>query len=137
MLHQLADAGDSEGVLRHKHNVSAARYATVSGNPTRVTTHDLYDHHSVMRLRSRVQPINSICNNAHGGIEAERKIRAANVVVDCFGNADERKIVVAPDVQCGRERALAAYDYQPFKAEPLPILFDASNRIRTIKRVKT
>src|SRR5205085_5827594 len=126
MLQQLAHARDSERVFGDKNDICAARYATVSSYPTRVTTHDLYDHHSVMRLRSRVQPINSICNNAHGGIEAERKIRAANVVVDCFGNADERKIVVAPDVQCGRERALAAYDYQSFKAKPLPVLFDAS-----------
>ena len=111
--------------------ISSAQRSTVSGNsgisttsappamplvdrePARVASHDLDDHHAVVRLRGGVQAVDRLGRDRDGGVEAERLVGRREVVVDRLRHADHGQAVL--DVQpCGdAERVLAADRDQP------------------------
>ena len=76
-------------------------------DPAGVTAHDLDDEDAVVRLGRRVQPVDRLGRDVHGGVEAERVVGRREVVVDRLRYADDGDAVV---VQRGRdaERVLAA-----------------------------
>ena len=63
-------------------------------NPAGMTTHHFDDHDAVMRFRSGMQTIDGVGNDRNCGVESERVVSAADVVVDCLGNSDERELML-------------------------------------------
>ena len=62
-----------------------------AGDPARVAAHDLADDDAVVRLGRRVQAVDRLGRDLHGGLKAEREVRRVEVVVDRLGHADRRK----------------------------------------------
>ena len=83
-----ADFLDVEGLLGDEDHVGAARQARVQRDPARVPAHHLDDQRPVVALGRRVQPVDRLHGDVHGGVEAERVIRRAEVVVDRLRDAD-------------------------------------------------
>ena len=54
-----------------------------------VATHHLDDHHAVVALGRRVQPVDRIGRDLHRGVEAEREVGRRQVVVDRLRHADD------------------------------------------------
>ena len=87
----VADLLDVERPLGHEDHVGAAGDARVAGDPARVAAHHLADDHAVVRLGRRVQAVDRLGGDLHGGLKAEREVRRVEVVVDRLGHADGRK----------------------------------------------
>ena len=85
----VADLLDVERPLGDEDDVGAAGEAAVGGDPARVAAHDLDDDDAVVRLRRRVQAVDRVRGDLHRGLEAEREVRAREVVVDRLGDADD------------------------------------------------
>ena len=79
----------------------------MGGDPAGVPAHHLDDHHAVVRLGGRVQPVDRVGDDLHGGLEAERHVGAAEVVVDRLRHAHDRHAVFV-QAQRDAERVLAA-----------------------------
>ena len=54
-----------------------------------VPAHHLDDHHPVVRLRGRVQPIDGVDAHLHGGVEPEGELGGRQIVVDGLRHADD------------------------------------------------
>ena len=58
-------------------------------DPAGVPAHHLDDEHPVVRLGRRVQPVDRVDRDLHGGVEAERVVGGVEVVVDGLRYADD------------------------------------------------
>ena len=103
-LDQPAHLLDVERPLGDQDHVGAAGQPGVQRDPARVAAHHLDDHHPVVALGGRVQPVDRVGRDLHGGVEAERHVGAAEVVVDRLRHADDRQAVLAVQPR-GRARA--------------------------------
>jgi hypothetical protein len=74
--------------------LAPAGEAGVQGDPAGVPSHHLDDQRAVVRLGGGVQPVDGVHGDLHGGVEAERVVGGAQVVVDGLRHAD--------DVEAGR-----------------------------------
>ena len=61
----------------------------VGRDPTGVPAHHLDDHHPVVTLGRRLQPVDRVGRDLHRGPEAERVVGRREVVVDRLGHADD------------------------------------------------
>src|SRR6266508_4097831 len=102
MSQQFAHPGNPERMLRHKHRVGAAGDAAVRCDPAGVTAHHFDDHDSVVRFRSGMQTVDSIGDNRYRGVEAEREVSSADVIVNRLWDADEIDLMILPEVAGGR-----------------------------------
>ena len=89
-MQPLGDDRDVERNFRNQNRVGAAGHARVERDPARIAAHHLDDHDPAVRFRGRVQPIDGVGRERHGGVEPETVRRADDVVVDRLGHADER-----------------------------------------------
>ena len=99
----LADLLDVERALGDEDHVGAAGHAGVGGDPAGVAAHHLDDDHAVVRLGGRVQAVDRVGGDLHGGLEAEREVGAGEVVVDRLRDADD--VDARPRPAAGRRRA--------------------------------
>ena len=76
-------------------------------DPPRVPPHQLHDHHPVVALRRRVQLVDRLGGGADGGVESERALGAAHVVVDRLGHADDGQ-PLPPELVRDLQAAVAA-----------------------------
>ena len=106
-LEPLADLVEVERPLGHEDHVGAAGEAGVAGDPAGVAAHHLDDDHAVVRLRGGVQAVDRVRRDLHRGLEAEREVRAGEVVVDRLRDADDVHAVVHQPAG-DAERVLAA-----------------------------
>ncbi len=60
----------------------------VQRDPAGVPPHDLDDQRAVVALRRGVQPVDGLHRDVHRGVEAERVVGGAQVVVDGLGHPD-------------------------------------------------
>src|SRR5690606_35203923 len=81
--------------------------ARVERDPADVPAHDLGDHAALVRVARRAEAVHRVGRDVHGGVEAERVVGGAQVVVDRLGDA-EHVDAVAPQAVGGREGPLAA-----------------------------
>ncbi len=88
MFNELTHVVDVEGPLRYEYHIRSARNSRVPGDPTSMTTHDLNDEDAMMALCRGVKPINRLGRDHHGGVEPERVIGRAQIVVDGLGYPD-------------------------------------------------
>ena len=101
------DLVDVEGPLRHQDHVRAAGQAGVQRDPAGVPAHDLDDQRAVVRLGGGVQPVDRLGRDGDRGVEAERVVGGAEVVVDRLGHADDADAVVGQPLR-DAEGVLAA-----------------------------
>ena len=78
-------------------------------DPSRVAPHHLDDHDAMVRLSGRVQAIDRVGRECHGGVEAEAGGRADDIVVDCLGHADHGDAALT-ELLRDRQGAVAADD---------------------------
>ena len=81
--------------------------AGVQRDPADVAAHDLGDHAALVRVAGGAQAVHRVGRDVEGGVEAERVVGRAQVVVDRLRDAEHVDAVVREAVG-GRERALAA-----------------------------
>ena len=93
LVHGDLDLGNQDGVC-------ACRHAGVQRNPADVTTHDLCDHATVVRLTGGADAVHSLGCDGDCGIETEGVVGRAQVVINGLGHAD--------DGQAGVGQALGA-----------------------------
>ena len=74
------------------------------GDPAGVAAHHLDDHDAVVRLGGRVQPVDRFGRDGDRRVEAERVVRAGEVVVDRLRHADHGE-ARAPRGAAPRRRA--------------------------------
>ena len=84
---QAAHLVDVERPLGDQDHVGAAGEPGVERDPARVAAHHLDDHHAVVALGRRVQAVDRVGGDLHGGVEAEGHVGAAEVVVDRLRHA--------------------------------------------------
>ena len=83
--------------------------------------HDFDDHHTLVGLGRGMKTVNRFCYDLNGGIEAERVIGSCQIVIDCFGDTDNRITLLAEKLVSNTQRVLAANRYQIIQAKLLPI----------------
>ena len=81
--------------------------AGVQGDPPDVATHDLGDHAPLVGVAGRAKAVHRIGGDVHGGVEPERVVGGAQVVVDRLGDAEDVDTVLPKAVGRG-ERAFTA-----------------------------
>ena len=108
LLHLAAGLLDRDRLLRDQDDVGSARDAAVDGDPARVPAHHLDDHHPVVRLGRRVQPVDRLRRDRHGRVESECVVRRVEVVVDRLRHADDRELVLGIQPRGDAQRVLAA-----------------------------
>ena len=96
-----------ERALRDEDRVGASSQSCVRRDPARMAAHHLDDHHSIVRLRCRMQPVDRVGDDLHGRLEAKRDIGPSEVVVDRLRHADDRNPLTL-QAQGHAERVLAA-----------------------------
>ena len=99
---------DRDRLLGDQDHVRAAGDPAHDRDPAGVPAHHLDDHHAVVRLRGRVQPVDRLGRDRDRGVEAERVVRRREVVVDRLRHADDRELVLAVEPRRDAERVLAA-----------------------------
>jgi hypothetical protein len=77
-----------------------------------VSPHHLDDHHAVVRLGRRVQAVDRLCRDRHGGVEPERVVGAGEVVVDRLRHADDGKVVLGMKLRGDAQGVLASDDHE-------------------------
>ncbi len=89
LLDVLGDLVDVELALRQQDDVRATGEAGVQRDPAGVPAHHLDDERAVVRLGRRVQPVDRLHRDVDSGVEAERVVGRAEVVVDRLRYADD------------------------------------------------
>ena len=85
-----ATRSSSERDLGDQDDVAAAGQPGFERDPAGVAAHHLDDHHTVVGLGRRAQPVDRIGGGGDGRIEAEGDVRGGQVVVDRLRDADDR-----------------------------------------------
>ena len=85
---------DRDRLLGDQDHVGAAGDPAHDRDPARVPAHHLDDHHAVVRLRGRVQPVDRLGADRDRRVEAERVVGRGQVVVDRLRDADDREAVL-------------------------------------------
>src|SRR5581483_3284105 len=76
---------DVEGILGDQHHHRSPTDARPQGDVTGMAPHHLDDHHAVVRLGRRVQPVDGVDADLHRGVEPERQLRADRSLSIVFG----------------------------------------------------
>ena len=76
-------------------------------DPAGVAAHDLDDHDALVRLGRAVQAVDGLGGDRHGRVEAERRLRVRQIVVDRLGHADDGH-ALREEAARDAERAVAA-----------------------------
>ena len=103
--------------------IRAARDPAHHCDPAGVAAHHLDDHDAVVRLRGRVQSVDRLGGDPDRGVEAERVVGRAEVVVNGLGHAnDGNALGVQP---CGdAQGVLAADGDERVDAKARQVVFD-------------
>ena len=120
----IGDAFEIERNLRNQDRVCPAGDAGVQGDPSGVASHHFDDDDALVGFGSRVQPVDRIGCELHGGVESEAARRPDDVVVDGLGNADDRNPLQVELVR-DAERSVAADDDERVEAHLVEGVDDA------------
>ena len=107
LQHLSADVVERPGNLGQEDHVAAAGDPRMKGDPARMAAHYFEHHDPLVAGGGRVEPIEGVGGAGDGGIEAECKRRAAEVVVDCLRHPDHGDAVFMK-LLGDRERAVSA-----------------------------
>ncbi len=84
------DLVDVEGSFRNEDHVGARRHSAVQGDPTGMPAHDLDDEDAMMAFGGGVQAVDGLHRDVDRRVEPEGVVGGRQVVVDGFGNPDNR-----------------------------------------------
>ncbi len=76
-----------------------------------IAPHNFQNHNAGMAGCGWLQPVERFSGDAHGGIEANRHFGNAQIVINGFGNADERKATLFGEARQNGEAAITANSY--------------------------
>ena len=82
---------DVERTLRDEYCVGTTGDAGMPCDPARITSHDLDDEYAVMTFGRGVQTIDGFSGNRDGGVETERVVGGAQIVIDSLWYAHDRE----------------------------------------------
>ena len=107
------DLLDGQRMLGDQDHVGAARDPAHDRDPAGVAAHHLDDHHAVVRLGGRVQPVDRLGRDRDRGVEAEGVVRSGEVVVDRLRHADDGEALLRVEPRrrrraCPRRRSRRA-----------------------------
>ena len=107
-----------ERTFGNKYGVCTPSDTRVPCNPTRITSHDLDDEHSVVTLRGRMQSIDGLSSNRDRGVKTEGVVSGSEVVVDRLWYAYDGK---SNRGELGRhaQRVLSPDDNKTFHAQTI------------------
>ena len=77
-------------------------------DPPGVASHDLHDHHALVALGRGMDLVDRFSGRLDCGVESERELGPADVVIDRLGNAYHRNPLLAEQPLRDAERAVAA-----------------------------
>ena len=112
----VADLVDVEGNLGNQNHIGRSGDTGAERDESGVPAHHFDDHDSFVAFGGRVQLVDRVRGGRNGGIESERRDRAADVVVDRFRDADDGKALL-PEIKRDAQRALATNRDQ--RVEPI------------------
>ena len=98
----------SNGISGISTTLAPAGDAGVGGDPPAVAAHHLDHHHPVVALGRRVQAVDGVGGDLHGGVEPERHVGADDVVVDRLRHADDRQPLLGVELAGDAQRPVAA-----------------------------
>ena len=105
---QLAAALDGNGLLGDQDDVGPACHAGQKRDPAGVAAHHFAHHDAVMGLGGGVEPVDGLGRDRKRRVEPERVVGGGEVVVDRFGDAHDRRIVLSVQAGGHAEGVLAA-----------------------------
>jgi hypothetical protein len=91
----LAHPIQGERLFRHQDHVRPAGHPGVQGDPARAAAHHLDNRRPVVRFRGGAQPVDRLGGDVHRGVEPERVVGGAQIVVDGLGHSHHENPVVA------------------------------------------
>ncbi len=94
--------------LRNQDHVGAAGDPGGERDMAGIAAHHLEHHDAAVAGRGRLQPIERLGRDRDRGVEADRHLGQAEIVVDRLGNADQREIALAREPVEDPEAAVAA-----------------------------
>src|SRR5262249_31237647 len=94
------------------------------GDPARVPAHYFDDHDAVKRLRCCVQPVDRFGCYRYRGVKSKSVVGPGYVVVDGFGNSNDRVAVIAPHSHRRRKGSVTADDNEGAQSILAPVLLD-------------
>ena len=124
LLDFVGDFGNQDGIR-------AARHAGIQRQPARLVAHDFHHHAAPMRRRRSVNAVDDLRRNVHRRVEAEREVRAVQVVVNCLGQTDDVQPFLGKEVR-RLVRAIAAESDKAVKFQILVGLFHRGNLVHVI-----
>ena len=124
----VADGIESVGDFGNQNHVATARDARGEREPARGAPHDFEEHDTMMRGGGGVKFIDRFGGGRDGGVETEREIGAAHVVVDGFGDADDAQAELG-HFMGALERAVAADGNQRIELEFAVIADDVAGGV--------
>ncbi len=101
--------GKIKRYFRNENDVRSSSQAAVKGDPACVAAHDLDHHYSFVARGRGVQAVEGTGDAFHGRVEAKCHVGGLKIVVDRFGNSDDRQSRVV-HLECGVEGSIAADD---------------------------
>ena len=105
---RLRDLLEVDGDLGDEDHVGSAGDAAHHRDPAGVAAHHLDDHDAVVGFGRRVEAVDRLGCDEHGRVEAERVVRAREVVVDRLRDSDHRQLMLCVQARRDAERVLAA-----------------------------
>src|SRR5688572_33330007 len=98
---------DVERDLGKENHVGASGKAARERDPAGIATHQLHHHHPVVTFGRGVKPVYRLGGGTHRRVVAEGALRAAHVIVNRLGHADDRHTLL-PQIVSDREATVAA-----------------------------
>ena len=132
---QPADLVDVERDLGDQDHVGAAGHPRVQRDPAGGAAHHLDDQDPVVALGGRVQPVDRLGGDVQRGVEPERHIGGAEIVVDRLRHADHVDAVAVEPVG-DAERVLAADRDQPVESRSRSVCADPLHAVLALVRVR-
>ena len=112
-----AELVDVERDLGDQHRRRSPGDPRMGSDPPGVAAHHLDEHHPVVALGGRVQAVDRIGGDLHGGVEAERQVGTDDVVVDRLRHADDRQAELGVQVARDAQAPVATDDDQAVEPE--------------------
>ena len=78
------------GDLRNQDDVRTTGDAGLKRNPSSVSAHDFHNEDAPVAFRSRMKLVERITRSVYSRVETKRNDCSVQVVVDRFGNSDDR-----------------------------------------------
>lgn len=113
-LKQLDQATDVGRFFGHQHVFGTAGDRRLDRQITAVAPHHLDKKQAIVGFRRVPNAVDRVQSDVQGGIKTDGKIRAADIVVDGAGHADDVDVLLFGQGQGAAIRAVAADHHQPF-----------------------